>query len=528
VISYTLAASAPLEGNVWRLAAMPDDGAIAALGDQQYLATIRGASPAVVKHGGLFHAGSTGVGVTRTGEIYVSLSPTPKIAVLLVADNTSRREIPCPFLTGEICVPPAGTEIYAGMVLVQGSGTTGTGIAVIDTVGKSAAEFVRFNGTPNILQIVADPNGGRLFVRSHSAVYAIDLATRGISAFTEDAAESIAVSADGSYLYVLPSGKPPKVEVVRTSTLDLVSSISISGVDDGAAIAVSADGVHLLVAGTTGAAGSSQDLVLLVTELATGRNVAVVKLNAESTRGPMVVSPDGSLIFIPTDDPATIAVVQRKVQLLFLDVKVTIGSAPAWLVSRYAVTCTYTTLTGDHACASDVFDAGGGTVTGLVSDDGGHFPATVNVAVAIDFVPASGLAGVVRTFTPAVTDVGVNFLFEPDQMMQTVELIFDLTSPPPQSGDFLSVQWQHHVDGGTAGAGTKFLSGQDLAMGPVIRTDIILMPAATPGTLAVTIQGRYNGAVLVTFSRSFDVANTAYVLRPQPAGGGSYTLAVAT
>jgi hypothetical protein len=214
--------------------------------------------------------------------------------------------------------------------------------------------------------------------------------------------------------------------------------------------------------------------------------------------------------------------------LLFLDVKVTIGSAHTWLVSRYAVTCTYTTLTGDHTCASAVLDAGGGTATGQVSDDGGHFPATVNITVAIDFVPGSGLAGVVRDFTPAVTDIGVNFLFEPDQMMQTVELIFDLTSPPPQAGDFLSVQWQHHVDGGTAGTGNKFLSGQDLAMGPVIRADITLMPAGAPGTLAVTIQGRYDGAVLVTYSGSFDVANTAYVLRPQPAAGGGYTFAVAT
>jgi hypothetical protein len=274
---------------------------------------------------------------------------------------------------------------------------------------------------------------------------------------------------------------------------------------------------------------SLPELVLLVTEAASGRTVTSVKLGAVVSYGPIVVSPDGSLIFIPTDDPTTIAVVQRKVDIRFLDVKITIGSAPTWLVSRYAVQATCTTPTGIHSCGSAVLDADGGIVSGHVSDDGGHFPDTVDIAVTIDFVPGTGLTGVVRNFSAAVTDVGVNFLFEPDQMMQTVELIFDVTSPAPQPGDFLSIQWQHHVGGGTAGTGTKFLSSQDLAAVPVIQTDITLMPdSTTPGTLAVTIQGRYRGAALTTFSGSFDVANTAVVLRPQPDTGTSYKLAVAT
>jgi hypothetical protein len=522
MISYTLAARAPVEGHVWFLAATPD-GACAALDGQEYLAVVSGTSSTIVKRGGLYTSGITGVGVAETGEFYVSLPSMNCVAVLPAVNDGSRHDIHCEFGPRLICVPPIGKEIY----VTFDSTREGTGIAKLDTVDGSIGKLVHFDGFPNIYQVVADPNGGRLFVRTYPAVYVVDLATSGIRAITEVGVQDIAISPDGNYLYLLPFGPPPRIDVVSTSTLNVVSSISGIGASS---IAVSADGVHLFVNGLVSDDDSGfRNLALLVVEAATGRTVTSVKLNAVTTYGPIVVSKDGSLIFIPTDDPAAIAVVRRKVEIRFLDVKVTIGSAPTWLVSRYAVQCTYTTLTGHHTCASAVLDADGGTVTGQISDDGGHFPDSVNVAVSIDFVPGTGLAGVVRTFTPAVTDIGVNFLFEPNQMMQTVELIFDLTSPPPQPDDYLSIQWQHNVDGGTAGTGTKFLSGQDLATEPVIRTDITLMPdSGAPGTLTVMIKGRYRGAVLTTFSGSFDVANTAVILRPEPDTGTSYKLAVAT
>jgi hypothetical protein len=526
MISYTLAAVAPVESHVCFLAASPDDGACAALEDAQYLAVVSGTSPTIAKHGSIYTSDITGVGVARTGEFYVSLPSMNCVAVLPAVNDGSRHDIHCELSPGLICVPPTGTQIY----VATESSSEGNGIAAIDTVAKSIAPLVHFDGTPNIYQLVADPNGGRLFVRSYPAVYAVDLATRGIRTVTETGAASMAISPDGSCLYLLSAGSPSRIDVVSTSTLNVLSSINLTATGSTSAIAVSADGVHLLAFGSApDTATGLHPLVLLVIEAATGQTVTTVKLNAGASYGPIVVSPDGSLIFIPTDGPETIAVVQRKVEIRFLDVKITIGSAPTWLVSRYAVQATYTTPTGRHSCGSAVLDAGGGTVSGQVSDDGGHFPDTVDIAVSIDFVPGTGLTGVVRNFTAAVTDVGVNFLFEPDQMMQTVELIFDLTSPPPQPGDFFSIQWQHHAGGGTAGTGTKFLSGQDLVAGPVIRTDITLMPDSTaPGTLAVTIQGRYRGAVLTTFSGSFDVANTAVVLRPQPDTGIIYKLAVTT
>jgi DNA-binding beta-propeller fold protein YncE len=525
MISYTLAAAAPLDAHVWHLAAAPGDGVCAALDDLEYLAIVSGITQTIRKRGNLYANDAAGVGVARTGEIYVSLPSMNCVAVLPAIDDGSRQDIRCTFRPGLICVSPADTAMY----VATDSDATGQGIAVLDTVGKSIAGLVPVDDFTSIQRLVADPNGGRLFVATITAVYVVDLATRGIRAFTQIGASDMAVSPDGSLLYLLAGGEG--ISVVSTSTLEMLSTISVTGLSDVSSVAVSADGAHLFVAGSapspTGA--SLPELVLLVTEAVSGRTVTSVKLGAVVSYGPIVVSPDGSLIFVPTDDPTTIAVVQRKVDIRFLDVKVTIGSAPTWLVSRYAVQATYTTATGRHSCGSAVLDAGGGTVSGQVSDDGGHFPDTVDIAVTIDFVPGTGLTGVVRNFSAAVTDVGVNFLFEPDQMMQTVELIFDLTSPPPQPGDFLSIQWQHHAGGGTAGTGTKFLSSQDLAAGPVIETDITLMPDSTaPGSLAVTIQGRYRGAALTTFSGSFDVANTAVVLRPQPATGTSYTLAVAT
>jgi hypothetical protein len=486
-----------------------------------------------VEHGALYSGYVTGLGVVMaTGAIYVALPFMNCVAVLSVQDN-SRYDINNKFADGLtpttadglICVPPAGPEIY----IVAGS-ANGASIAAIDTVGKSIALLAPI-GETSILEVMADPNGGRLFARTFEGICAVDLATRGIRSFADGTVTAMAVSPDGNYLYLLyrPSGSPPRIDVVDTSTLTVQSSISVTDTDVISGLAVSADGVHLLLVGSVLETGATlRDAVLLVKEAATSQTVATVQLGAAASYGTIVASPDGSLIYITTDFPTAIAIIQRKVEILFLDVKITVGSAPTWLVSRYAVLCTFITLTGDHTCGSADLDAGGGTVTGQVSDDGGHFPAAVNVAVTIDFVPASGLAGIVRYFSPAVTDVGVNFLFEPDQMMQTVELIFDLTTPPPQPNDFLSVQWQHQVGDDVAGTGTIFLSGQDLAGGPVVRSDITLMPVGAPGTLAVTIQGRYQGAILTTYSGSFNVANTAIVLRPQPAAGSSYTLAVAT
>jgi hypothetical protein len=211
----------------------------------------------------------------------------------------------------------------------------------------------------------------------------------------------------------------------------------------------------------------------------------------------------------------------------YLSMKITCGSTPDWLLTKYLVECTYTTPNGVKNCGSGTFGPEGGTVQGQVSDESGAFPSSIVVTVTLDFQPDTNLAALIKTFTPPVTDTGVNFIFEPYQVIQKTDVLLDLR-PRPATTDYLLLRWQHHnMDGQTIASGQKYISGNELREQPVTQYEIVFVAdPVKPRDLKIQIEGRFQDKVLTPFNQTYELADKAVLIRDKKLPSGYILLSV--
>ncbi|WP_407561489.1 hypothetical protein [Streptomyces sp. 184] len=200
--------------------------------------------------------------------------------------------------------------------------------------------------------------------------------------------------------------------------------------------------------------------------------------------------------------------------------KVVVGSAPEWLVSRYVVDCVYESPDASmHPCGTGEFGAGGGVVEDRISDAWGGFPATARVTVSVDFQPGTGLHGAVTRLEPEVGPAGVSLLYEPEQEIKKVRLVFDLT-PRARPQDYLLLRWLYR-SGSSAGAGSqRTLSASDL-QDNVAQHEVAFPPdGSSTAAVDLTIDGVYQGAELVQFKQRVSLPASALAFRFRKQGGG--------
>jgi hypothetical protein len=210
---------------------------------------------------------------------------------------------------------------------------------------------------------------------------------------------------------------------------------------------------------------------------------------------------------------------------LNLEVKIVLGSAPTWLVTRYAVECTYNIPRGVRECCKGISGPEGAVIVGRVSNEGGAFPSTVVVTVTLDFNPDTMLPRTVRSFAVPVTDTGVSFLFEPNQFRQDTTLLLDL-NPPPLRTDYLLLNWSHIAGETVVASGKKSLSGDELLKQAVTEYHIVFIPDPISAKhLIVAIEGRYQNQELPLFRQLYELSDKAVIIRAYKAlGGEAYAL----
>jgi hypothetical protein len=211
----------------------------------------------------------------------------------------------------------------------------------------------------------------------------------------------------------------------------------------------------------------------------------------------------------------------------FLDVNITLGTTPQWLVARYVMVCTYNTPNGIQTCAKGIFGYEGGVAQGQISDESAAFPKSVVVTVTIDFQPDTNLAGLTKTFVVPVTDTGVNFIFEPWKVMQKTDVLFDLR-PTPIPTDYLLLRWQHrNADGQLIASGQRYLSGDELRKQAVTQYEIVFVPdPISPKDLNIQIEGRFQNRALQLFNQTYELANKAVLIRVQKSPNGYVLVSV--
>lgn len=171
----------------------------------------------------------------------------------------------------------------------------------------------------------------------------------------------------------------------------------------------------------------------------------------------------------------------------------------------------------------------GPVVEGQIIDEGGNFPPeAIKVSVTIDFEPEMGLPILVKEFTPPVEVTGVNFGFEPYQVVQETDLIIDL-QPPAFATDYLLLRWQHAAGGTVVASGQKYLGGNELSTGAVPpQYGIVVVPdPITAKDFILEIDGRYQNLQLAPFSQMFALSIKAVIIRAKIAASGSGYVLVA-
>jgi hypothetical protein len=212
----------------------------------------------------------------------------------------------------------------------------------------------------------------------------------------------------------------------------------------------------------------------------------------------------------PTSQQRVISI-SRPINLL--DVKVTLGSTPTWLVTRYVLECTYNTPAGIRNCGKGIFGPEGGVVEGQISDEGGAFPSSILVTVSVDFQPDTNLTSILKNFTPHVTNTGVNFIFEPLQVIQKIDVLLDL-QPAPTATDYLLLRWQHNAAGHAVASGQKYLPGTELRKQSVNQYEIVFVPdPISAKDFNLQIEGRFQGQTLPLFSQTYALADKAVLMR---------------
>jgi hypothetical protein len=224
------------------------------------------------------------------------------------------------------------------------------------------------------------------------------------------------------------------------------------------------------------------------------------------------------------DDDLSIAWEECRLPERSLPVKVTLGSAPGWLVTRYEVNCSYASSHGPVPCGTGSFNANGGVVESVLKDDGDGFPVSVHVTVSMDFEPSTFLQGLVKTFTVPVTETGAIFFFEPNQVIQRTNLVFDL-QPIPWLTDYIIVRWEHSVEGNVVASGQRLLEGSELQSGPLSQYEIAFIPDPIFATgIKLRIDGRLFNLPLLPFDHPFELSDKAILLRSRVSADGRATI----
>lgn len=208
----------------------------------------------------------------------------------------------------------------------------------------------------------------------------------------------------------------------------------------------------------------------------------------------------------------------------YLVCRATIGSAPDWLVTRYVVDSTYTSNAVTYGCGHAELTASGGIVEGQLPEVGGQFPTTVRIIVTTDFQPETELHGLVKEFVVDVEPTGVNFLFEPNQVVQRTRLLFDL-QPHPLATDFLLIRWTHVAGGVVVASGQKLMDGAALSAPGPVDCEIVFIPDPIAAVdMSIDIAGTFQGVALTPFSQRFLLSEHAVLFRAMANAGSGYSL----
>jgi YVTN family beta-propeller protein/probable HAF family extracellular repeat protein len=238
---------------------------------------------------------------------------------LLVIDsavNLQLAAIPSGSNNGFLAASPDQTQLYV---------STGNQVNVIDTASNTLAQSITVGN--DALGVAVTPNGAFVYVanQADSTVSVIDAVKRTVATTISGVPSPIdlKVSPDGQWVYVTNRGANGSVTVISTAT-NTVSTV-IGGIAAPFTLAITPDGAYVyLTAGTT-TSGS-----VVVISMATNSIVATIPVG----NGPINVafSPDGSTAYVDNQTDSTISIIDTATRTVVATIPVGPTGTPGWVV----------------------------------------------------------------------------------------------------------------------------------------------------------------------------------------------------
>lgn len=254
-----------------------------------------------------------GVAVSQDGLVYVASQLSDIVSIIRIVDNKIVGAIPVDKGPYGVVVSPDGREVYvthAGHFPAYGNT-----VSVIDAKTRQVVGTIRVGRQP--IGIAVSPDGQRLYVADqwspqpdapdadwHSGLSVIEVATRASRTIDLDAgmATGIAVSPDGTYLYVAHETPAGIIRVVRTSDLTTVAKVAVGNGPFG--VAVSPDGKSVYATNLGTAAADKTVSVIRTADWTVSDTITV----GQAPMG-IAVSPDGRWVLAVNRMSNTVSVI---------------------------------------------------------------------------------------------------------------------------------------------------------------------------------------------------------------------------
>jgi YVTN family beta-propeller protein len=472
------------------------------------------------------------------------------VSVINTASNTIVATIP---VGGNcLCVNPDSIAIVPDLSRVYVSNEAANSVSVISTASDSVVATIGVGTGPTA--IVANLAGTRVYVVNGSGVTSvseIDTATNAVVRTTPLAvlqARGMAITSDGSQLYISVTAPSPTVKVIDTASMSITATIPVGNLPYGAG--VTPDGGRAYVASY-----SSNT----VSEIDTQRNTVTRTIPVGGGANSARVAPDGTRAYVANTVSSTISVIDLQTNVVVATIPVTTnprtleflpdgtrfyvansgnvqvintatnaivatvpfnaathgspaaiaigratgGNAPTAVNNRYSTSLDTVLEVPVPGVLANDYTNGGGRMTAQLVTDVTNGTLALDVDGSFTYTPPSGFLGTDTFVYRAVNSVG-------NSNLATVAITAGGAAPPSAANDAYNVAFNTTLNVAAPG-----VLGNDSSNGggPL---NAQLVSNISSGTLALAADGSFAYTPATGFSGS-----TTFTYRAVNAGGSS-------
>jgi YVTN family beta-propeller protein len=367
--------------------------------------TVTVANPAPSDPGQIM-VGQVPVAVAVSGNrAYIANAYDGTVSVIDTTTNTVVKTLGVGSSPQKLAVSPDGERVYVAntgsntVSIIDASTDTVIGTVVVPVQQDQPGVFLR------IWDVAANPLGGRVYVTATGGtVFVIDTATNAVSGpyRVGPAATGVAISPDGSRLYVATELWNSDIEVVDTASMTVIGTINLGESSYPIDGAFTPDGKRLyMITGAQGSETADNAVMVIDTDPNSTTYNTVIHTIYGGAPGHVVFSQDGSRAYVSDSGDNTITVIDTHTNAVIGTL--TVNLSPASGSRDEAISADGTTLY--------VTDSAGNAVYAVAIAD--TELATTRTSIAVNGYPGDVAVSGNYVYVFNGTDAGAVWVIDP-------------------------------------------------------------------------------------------------------------------